>query len=262
MQSATETITPDMAARYLATSAGNRGIRDRLVESISRDMIDGKWDENGETIKFDKNGRLIDGHHRLNGCVKAGVPFTTLVTRGASAGNIDIGAKRTLADRFAFEGMPNYRVLASAARVLAAFLAEKPYERFEPSQEEMSKVVRDNPDMQKYVSRVFGLYNQLHLPTGDVAAIWYLMAKKDSILADMFFEQLFSGEDLCSGDPILLLRNRLISNATSAAKLNKRHLMALLIKTWNHTRQGNNKLKQLKWKRVSEDGGEKFPNVA
>jgi len=38
-----------------------------------------KWQTNGESIKFNINGGLDDGHHRLLGCVEADTPFETYV---------------------------------------------------------------------------------------------------------------------------------------------------------------------------------------
>jgi hypothetical protein len=96
-----EVITPETAAAYLATSTGNRPIsRTRVLQYVS-DMIDDAWELTHQSIAFDDDGVLIDGHHRLTAVTVANKPVTMLVTRGVAAeaySTIDIGRTRTLAD--------------------------------------------------------------------------------------------------------------------------------------------------------------------
>ena len=80
-----ETITPQDAERILkesekAFSEAEGGFKQRnrrrdTVTAYAEDMAAGRWKENGETIKFDSEGRLIDGQHRLAAVVKANTPI-------------------------------------------------------------------------------------------------------------------------------------------------------------------------------------------
>ncbi|MFA4972409.1 MAG: hypothetical protein WC683_07330 [bacterium] len=93
----TEDITLDTAKRYLAASKGNRRINEFRVDTYVRDMLAGRW-YIGETIKFDSNGVLLDGHHRLLAILKYGLPVRSLVTRNLppeSIRGIDLGQPRT-----------------------------------------------------------------------------------------------------------------------------------------------------------------------
>ena len=94
-----ETITPEIAQEYLKHNTENyRGLhRDRII-GYAADMMNGKWQFNGEAIKFDVNGKLIDGQHRLHAIVRANVPVEMLVIRGIEEGvNLyDIGSLRSL----------------------------------------------------------------------------------------------------------------------------------------------------------------------
>jgi hypothetical protein len=95
-----EVITPAMAQEYLKFNTENyRSINNVRVISYAADMKAGRWQLNGEGIKFDTNGTLIDGQHRLQAIVRAGVPIEMLVIRGIEAGTnlYDIGAGRSLA---------------------------------------------------------------------------------------------------------------------------------------------------------------------
>jgi hypothetical protein len=80
--SVVETITPDTARRYLASSTGNRPLRASKIESLSERLRSGKWQIGDQAITFDVNGRLINGHHRLTACIEAGISFQSFVTRG------------------------------------------------------------------------------------------------------------------------------------------------------------------------------------
>ena len=77
-----ETITPEQAAAYLSNNAKHRPIKDKKVLEYMGEMQNGNWKLNGKTLTFDRNGRLLNGQHRLSACVKAGVPLTILVIRG------------------------------------------------------------------------------------------------------------------------------------------------------------------------------------
>jgi hypothetical protein len=60
-----EKITPEIAKIYYSRSTGNRVINRQAVKTYIAQMKTGRWVLNGETICFDSNGVLRDGHHRL-----------------------------------------------------------------------------------------------------------------------------------------------------------------------------------------------------
>lgn len=94
-----EAITPEMAQEYLKHNTENyRGLNKDRIISYAGDMARGKWQLNGEGIKFDEEGKLIDGQHRLHAIVRAGVPVEMLVIRGVQQGvNIyDVGSTRSM----------------------------------------------------------------------------------------------------------------------------------------------------------------------
>ena len=73
-----EKITPEIAKIYYSRSTGNRVINRQAVKT-------GRWVLNGETICFDSNGVLRDGHHRLLTIIESGVTIEVLVVRGVAA---------------------------------------------------------------------------------------------------------------------------------------------------------------------------------
>jgi hypothetical protein len=101
-------ITPELAQKWLERNDENqRSIRKDDVRKYAEHMKNGEWEQNGETIKFDTEGNLLDGQHRLLACIKAGVPFTTIVVTGISNAakmTIDVGTPRTPRDVLRFGG--------------------------------------------------------------------------------------------------------------------------------------------------------------
>lgn len=114
-----ETITPHMAQVYLTHNVSNRKAKEKIIEAYSKEMKEGRWMLNGDSIRFAIDGSLIDGQHRLLACIKSEKPFTTLVTRGLesdSMATIDNGAMRTAGDVFFINGIPNANTVTSLIR--------------------------------------------------------------------------------------------------------------------------------------------------
>lgn len=103
-------VTPEMAEEILNNSKNvftNRKIRQATVDMYAKDMKNGNWKENGETIKITSDGILIDGQHRLHAIVKCGKPQEMLIVEGISpdvVDTIDIGLKRSLENALQFQG--------------------------------------------------------------------------------------------------------------------------------------------------------------
>lgn len=131
-----ETITPQDAERILkesekAFSESEGGFKQRnrrkdTVTAYAEDMAAGRWKENGETIKFDSEGRLIDGQHRLAAVVRANTPIQFFVVRGLDNSvmdTIDYGVKRSIENALQFQ-CKSYESGAAAA-VRAKVLLDK-----------------------------------------------------------------------------------------------------------------------------------------
>ena len=95
-------ITPTAAEKILKSyNSHNRLRREGRSLTYAQSMADKEWADNCVPILFDENGQLLDGQHRLEGCVTAkqaitvsiafGVPFQSFTT-------LDRGGKRKLAD--------------------------------------------------------------------------------------------------------------------------------------------------------------------
>lgn len=256
-----ETITPAIASELLKLNAGNRAINPKHVGRLASYMQEGAFDLNGDAIRIDDGGMLIDGQHRLSACVKAGVSFQTLVVRGLPSKafmTIDQGKHRSHADTLSAIGEKQCKDLAAALNLVERyFTGGLQIGRKHVSNAEVIILLERYSDIRSCLS---GVAHPKGLIARSVAiACKYLFRQKDPQLADWFFDALISGKNLSDGLPVYVLRERLMRNAMSKAKLNREHIMALTIKAWNATRS-NREMKSL-WFRENGDNTEAYPVV-
>ena len=83
----TETITPDVARRYLATASPETLAQkdDKAVNIYAQSMRNDGWVINGQPIIFDRDGHLLDGVQRLNAVLLTDTSFRTFVARNVRA---------------------------------------------------------------------------------------------------------------------------------------------------------------------------------
>ena len=81
-----EKVTPDTAQMWLTKMPKNRNIRPGDVARYARDMSSGKWGLAGDPVRFDKDGNLIDGQHRLQAIIRSDTTQEMVVIRGLSPG--------------------------------------------------------------------------------------------------------------------------------------------------------------------------------
>lgn len=262
------TVTPEIAAEWLRKSGTkNRNLKRGVVAGLARAMRGGEWRVNGETIIKDDAGNILDGHHRLSACVEAGVPFETLIVFGAPAdalATIDTGRARTAADTLTFAGEVNADTLSAAARL--TWLAHEGCLEFGSrsggelglTREALVAFVRAHPGLRESASRASTRYKLFpHLPRSVWGFLDYYLPELSAGRARAFLSALESGAGLESGDPRHVLRERLILNAASKAKLPLVQVLALTAKAWNLYLAGRT-VKFLRW-RTEGDSPEPFP---
>lgn len=99
MEIKTIKVTPEIAKQMLSQNKNNRKIMQSVVDRYARDMKNGKWDQNGDTITIDDSGNLTNGQHRLMAVVQSGVAVDMIVIYGIPfSATKDIGTPRNIAD--------------------------------------------------------------------------------------------------------------------------------------------------------------------
>jgi hypothetical protein len=263
------TITPKLAQEWLDRGGVNRKVTRRRIDSMAAAIQRGEWQLTGEAIKLDKHGRVRDGQNRLHAIVQAGVPVQSLVVRGVSEDAFDVmdtGRSRNAADVLHIHGYPSQNALAAAARGL--MFIER-YGRVFPTQRDSHlyvtpvttlQYVKDHPEVIDGVRLGDRIYHSgIQGGIGLWAIIMTLFLRLDTEQAEQFTDHLTTGAGLHRGDPLLMLRNRLLgSQRDQYSTLSGREaLVAVAIKAWNAWREGKT-LQSLTW-RAEGRRAEPFP---
>lgn len=266
-----ERITVKMAKEFLDSRRDNqRPLSQRHVAELANAILFGRWIPNGESIKFDTDGQMMDGQHRCAAGVKAGKPFVSDIVYGLPKSayyTIDQKSKRrSSGDVLKMNGEISTSTLAAA---LAWNIA---HERdcigkngkqwlVSPDAQQICTELDRHPDMRESVS--LARLGHRIMPAGPLAFLHYRFAEKDSVLAKAFLQSLSTGSDLSNTNPILYLRKKLLEDKIqNKAKLPIGEKMAYVIKAWNMVRKGKkaHSVVSLKW---TSSGGTKeaFPVI-
>lgn len=259
-------FTPALAERILDNNRLNRPLRQGRVEQYARDMKAGRWAANGETIKLTQDGDLLDGQHRLFAVVESGKEIEMLLVEGldpAVMPTIDTGAPRTFGDVLGIQGGKNNLVTASVLRWLWWY----PKRKSQPSgpthqritHQELFDSLPKHPDVPLRVSEITGggsKQARRFVPVSILAFVYTLAYRADPTVAGAWLHQIDSGMGIDEEKhPVHQLRERMLANRLSSAKLPAIDVCALTIKSYNHLLTGK-RTKTLTWKRVED-----FPSV-
>lgn len=251
-----EKIGPDEARKILETVGVNRKVVQVHVERLAESMRGGEWVEMaGDPIRFNQQGELIDGQHRLWAVIEAGATLRFAVARGLPAEAqtvLDTGRRRTLADFLEMHGEHNAVVLAGALGYLYYYWATK---EMVPAQwgvkkvtvTEALKMLEEHPGIRESATVTHSVARLIGGGRSRWAAIHYVLSSIDYSDAEQFFKKLATAEEVPKGSPIGLLRNHLIADCHSMRHMGIREYIALVFKAWNLYRRGE-RVRVLSWR--------------
>lgn len=255
-------ITPALAEKWLHQNTHNRNLRERAVLAYARDMKAGNWSENGEAIKFAKDGTLLDGQHRLQAIVLSGVTVKMLVVTGLdnrSQETMDDGRKRTLSDALHLRGESNAVILGSLLR-RALMWEQEQYRNtgaYTPTNTECLTFLEKHPETRVSATAAASLRKPSNLPASVLGLTHWLFTAIDAEDADWFFERLGSGVGLDRYHPVWTLRKRAADINENTGRVPEDMLLAFVIKSWNAYRDGE-EIRLLRF-RPGGANPEKFP---
>lgn len=255
-------VSPALADKWLAQNTHNRNLREKAVMAYARDMEAGNWAENGEAIKFAKDGTLLDGQHRLQAIALSGVTVTMLVVTGLdnrSQETMDDGRKRTLADALHLRGETNAVVLGALLR-RALMWNMGQYRNtgaHTPTNTECLTFLADHPECRHSATVAVALRKPVALPASIVGLTHWVFTRIDAEDAAFFFERLGTGANLSQYHPILSLRKKAREVSEGPGRVPEDMLLAFVIKAWNAYRDGD----EMRLLRFRPGGAqpEKFP---
>lgn len=230
-------VTPEMAEEWLATSAGNRGLSPVTVRAYAEDMRLDRWHQNGEVIRFDTNGCLRDGHHRLNAVKVANKTVVLDLLLGCEPEtlfSIDCGRGRRLVDFLRMPGGPQVdnafhraAYLATCSNLLTGQFV--PIKTLDAYQRWMAMF---GPGVEWALKDVLGHKSIENSPIAGALAFAF---KSDPDGVTLFGGQLCSGERLSGGDPALTLRNMILLGRAPGGHVNHDNKLATARKVLNAT---------------------------
>lgn len=118
-------ITPALASYILEhRNSKNRSVSATKLAQVCDDIRSARFLTNGESIIFSAEADLLDGQHRLIGCVETDTPIIALCAFGIppeARGTIDLGRARTPGNILQINGVANGDKVGVTARNFIAY---------------------------------------------------------------------------------------------------------------------------------------------
>jgi hypothetical protein len=255
LDSKVEIIDAHTALDWLDTQIQNRSINAATVRSYKEEMRAGRWELNGEAIKFDVDGHLIDGQHRLLALSQTvadedSVLIESMVVRGlppTTQRSMDGGSRRQAGQQLGMRNIANSFNIASVARFWTMLHTKDG--KYDPGAlfgEQALKVsnlsielwVDDHPDEVAFANTYMSGIRKIETRPGMSGAVLLILAEANQTAALEFFDGVIVGANLPLGSPILALRNRFDSARRTREKLSDRDVLGFYLQAWSFWRRG------------------------
>ena len=194
------TINADTAKQMLKKNANNRPLSKSHVAFLAKQMKEGIWVFDGQPIRFNGYGQLMDGQHRLNAIIESDTEQTILLVHGLKDEAfkvMDTGKTRNASDVFAIEGIKNANATAAATRIIHSIkkgiYAPHGMNSFtRPSNTELLAYFKEHTVIGKRVkdSQQWYLDFGKLISQSQIAAYHYLMAEKSVTHSETFWRKV------------------------------------------------------------------------
>lgn len=239
-------VTPKTAKQWLKNNTRNRRLNNTTVDRFANEMKAGAWRLNGETVKFDNFGTLLDGQHRLHAVIKYGHPIRFHVVYNLPAEDdlfttIDTGTPRSNASALGLAGVKNASTVASSIAFMKATTGgDNGYINAKVSNSEVLDRYRRNPGKWDEIAKIVNdnaLRGFLRKPALGFF-LWQAM-DVDKEAALQFVDMLKTGANLTEKHPVLTLRNALFAPTHETNnKLIRFNQYSKVCRAWNAWRSG------------------------
>lgn len=252
-------VTPEMAAQWLARNIDrNRNVKKSRISGYVRDILSNNWVLTGEAIKFDVDGRLIDGQNRCHAIVSAGCGAWVLVVRGISQEALvvlDSGSARNTGDMLVITGLSERADAKDVGAIARLYVALKKGDvkhaashiggSTQMTKTEMAEAVMSIPNVDFAARFARGLYRYIRLPVSALGVAFLEFSEIDVDDTAEFFNRIRDGIQTGPGDPLLTFSRRVASDlhAGASRRILPRQALFYLFRTWNAYRGGESVLK-------------------
>jgi hypothetical protein len=255
-------IDPARAEEMLKRLEVNRRLVSNHVAFLAREMKDGLWKINGDTIRF-SGKRLLDGQHRLHAVVQSGITIWALVVEeldDASFDTIDTGRVRGAGDILSSFGNFQQPFMAAAA---GRFLWYHDHgmsldSAIRISNHEIIETVRRYPIVSMLCD--YASSKKIMRASPIVTGLTLISKKAGREMTMYFAEKLMVGAELKADDPVKFFRDKWMMESKHRSSRGERAVwIAVLIKTYNAWLAGKKNSQVERWQLLAH---EKFPEVA
>jgi hypothetical protein len=268
MKANVETITPAKAKQLLLGSEEyQRNVSESHVAHLAKQMIDGKWRLNGETIVISTNDQVIDGQHRLLAVIRAARPVQMMVVYGVDRDcfhTLDTGKSRSPGNTMHIAGIKNAVTISGMLTFRWKYLKAEArggslnmWER--PTHGELVEYATINEQMVHSavcaMTKVRKVIRGVNPSTLGGSYIVFC-EKTDTVTCAEFYSKLALGEELNKNNPVLTLRNRLINSCVGPSDLKWQVKAAYLFMAYKKYVECK-PLSLLRW----TEGKDKFPFI-
>lgn len=209
------TLSPALAASLLAINhPKNRPARQPHIDKQVRDLKNRRWQFNGESVKIDRSGYLIDGQKRCMACVEAGRSFKTMLVLNSDRLNINGSQTESTGARVRSD-LPNRNLIAAVVKYeeledsgLSVFKTD-----YQLSPAEVAAYTAEiDPDSR--LVQIMRLVTRMGNDGMSVHAHYVWLAthfdrRGSRGVTDEFLTMLVTGDNIPSGSPVGILRRRL-----------------------------------------------------
>lgn len=233
-----------------ANEVRNRTVTPGTVDKYARDMLNQDWLWTGEAIQIDHDGFVRNGQHRLLAVIQSGVTLDFVVVRNVEPRAqlvMDIGRPRSAGAQMQLLGTKSAHHVTAIANLLLRWRAGKMLNTFQASVMEIESILRDEPEVVDGLAATYRVRHVIRKAPQSVLGAAYVEAGHVDVDArDVFFDLLASGADLTTGNPILVLRNKLQGQVGSQVRFRRAGQLYQVVNTWNQWRQGKNDVQMIR----------------
>lgn len=233
--------TPEMARYWMTLNTSNRRLNTLSVNRLASDILEDRWRQNGESIKFDRENRLIDGQHRLAAIIKANRTVRLLVVRNLdplSQHTVDVGVSRTAGQIAGMLGVGNPNDVTSLAHALMRYDHARDAiwsASNSPTKPQIVEYVLANQsDLEHAIllaSQARRAIRMRSVPYGLLA--FHALRQHTKDVWTQWHERIIDGVGLGQTDPRLILRNQVMRRESKHGAWSQQEMTGWVIKAWN-----------------------------
>lgn len=240
-------VTPELAEEWLGKNHGNRAQRRRGIDNLSRDITTGDFLMTGDSIKFDWDGVLIDGQHRLEAVIKSQMPIHVVVCRGLDPrvkSVLDTQIRRSAADALKFSGVSSFATtIAGIARISIGIDTG-----FLKNARQMSLPLLTNAEVVEWYAANMDageaaafagqVYKKINATPAPLGYCILATSRIDPVISREFFEDLKDLRTQGKGDPRATLLSALSTMRERRTANSAAMQLAYIFRAWNALREG------------------------